>query len=391
MKIPLVSAFLEDDVYETRLDDKFMEEVICQEDHYYHRTAKALSTNNIEAVVYYLSQEQTQKKFTHKFGHTIIRIPTKKINFLHEPIIYSPKLIDSIKNDYDICDFISGYYVMYKIPDMFDYTVFKLHKKMPIVARWTGGNHNWLFPIRKSIKKAALKRCNKILASSIDEMKVLENIFEIPKENISQLIFPVDFSVFKKRDKIDAARKISLDPTPCYLLYVGRLVQNKGLEMILEVFNNIKNKNDDLKLIIIGDGPLFSFIQNFIKKYNLEKKIILTGRLTHDEICYYYNIATVLLNVGASGGVANVIVESLASGLPLISTDVGASKEYINEEKYNGVLIPPSSKHDLTNAIQKIIENENKYKNSDVDFLNKFSYESFGKKLSSIYFELLRK
>ena len=123
----------------------------------------------------------------------------------------------------------------------------------------------------------------------------------------------------------------------------------------------------------------------------MKKKIILTGRLTHDKICYYYNVASILLNVGASGGVANVIVESLASGLPLIATDVGASREYIDEEKYHGVLIPSSGKNDLTIAIQKILENENKYKNSDVDFLNEFSYETFGKKLSSIYFELLKK
>ena len=110
MKVPLVSAFLEDDVYETRLTDKFMEEVICMEDHFYHRTAKALSNKNIEPVVYYLSQEKEIKEFTHKYGHKIIRVPAKRMNFIHEPIVYSSKLIESIKN-YEICDFVSGYYI----------------------------------------------------------------------------------------------------------------------------------------------------------------------------------------------------------------------------------------------------------------------------------------
>ena len=62
MKIPLVSAFLEDDVYETRLNDKFMKEVICNEDHFYHRIAKSLSGKNFEPIVYYMSQEKNGSK-----------------------------------------------------------------------------------------------------------------------------------------------------------------------------------------------------------------------------------------------------------------------------------------------------------------------------------------
>ena len=381
---------MEDDVYETRLTDKFMEEVICKEDHFYHRTAKALSNKDIEPTVYYLSQEKLMKKFTHKYGHTIIRVPAKRINFIHEPIVYSSKLIESIKN-YDICDFVSGYYIMYKVPDMFDYAVFKLNKKMPIVTRWVGGNHKWLFPIRRSIKKAALQRCDKILASSLDEIKVLETVFEIPKEKLSHLIYPIDFSLFKKRDRIVAAEKISIDLDFRYLLYVGRLTNNKGLESLLEIYNELKTKYDDIKLIIIGDGPLLDFINDFIKNHNLEKKIIVTGRLTHDIICYYYNIATVLLNIGLSGGVANVIVESLAASLPVISTDTGASKEYVSEEKHNGILIKPGDKNELKNAIIKILDNEHTYKNYNTEFLNEFSYDRFGERLGSIYTELLKR
>ena len=360
------------------------------EDHFYHRTAKALSNKNIEPVVYYLSQEKEIKEFTHKYGHKIIRVPAKRMNFIHEPIVYSSKLIESIKN-YEICDFVSGYYIMYKVPDMFDYTVFKMHKKIPIVARWTGGNHKWLFPIRKSIKKAALQRCDKILASSRDEIKVLETVFEIPKEKIVQLIYPIDFSLFKKRGKTIAAEKISMDPDFRYLLYVGRLTKNKGIESILEIFNELKTEYEDLKLIIIGDGPLVDFIKDFIKNHKLEKKIILTGRLTHDIVCYYYNIGTVLLNIGLSGGVPNIIIESLASGLPVITTDTGASKEYVSDERHNGILIKPGDRNKLKNAIIKILKNEQAYKNYDIEYLNKFSYDMFGGKLASIYTGLLRK
>lgn len=391
MKIPLVSSFLEDDVYETRLNDKFMEEVICNEDHFYHRIAKALTNQNFEPIVYYMSQEKNEKTFSHKYGHSVIRVPAKKINFLHEPIIYSSQLIKNIKNNYEICNFVSGYYVMYKIPDMFDYTVFKLNKKMPIIARWAGGNHNWLVPIRKSIKKAALQRCDKILVSSNEESKVLQDIFDIKKEKISHIVNPIDLSIFQKRERDSAAEKISINPDFRYLLFVGRLTKNKGIELLLEIFNEINLEIKDLKLIIIGEGNLSNWIKNFIKNHNLEGKIIMTGRLSHEETCYYYNVATVLVNTGISAGLPNVIIESLASGTPTITTDVGASKEYISENQNNGILIKPDDKGELKNAIKKILENESEFKNWDVDFLKKFSYQEFGDKLAKIYLELLKK
>lgn len=391
MKIPLVSGFLEDDVYEQKLTDKFMNEVICNEDHFYHRIAKALSTKNIEPIVYYMSQEKSEKKFIHKYGHSIIRVPAKKINFLHEPIVYSSNLIKNLRENFEICNFVSGYYIMYKIPDMFDYTVFKLNKEMPIIARWAGGNHNWLAPIRKSIKKASLQRCDKILVSSLEEIKILKDVFNIESNKIEHIINPIDLEIFKKRDKKIAAEKILVNPDFQYLLFVGRLTKNKGIELLLEVFNEINLHFQNVKLIIIGDGPLINFIKKFIKKYNLEEKIILTGRLNHEKTCYYYNIATAFVNSGYSAGLPNVIIESIASNTPTITTDVGASKEYINEKYHNGILISPGNKKDLKNAIKTILENEKKFKNIDNEFIKKFSYENFADKMTSIYSELLKK
>ena len=389
MKIPLVSTFLEDDVYETRLTDKFMENVICNEDHYYHRTAQILSKKQFEPTVYYLSQEKIMKKFTHKYGHSIIRVPAKRINFIHEPIVYAPKMIELIK-DYDICDFVAGYYVYYKVPDPFDYFVSKLHKKMPLVAKWVGGKHEWLFPIRKSIKKRALQRCDRILASSSSEINALETVFDIPKEKISRLISPHDFSTFKKRDRKFAAEKISMNPDFRYLLSVGRLTKRKGLESLLDVFNELQKKYDDLKLIIVGDGPLFGYIENFRKKHLLEKKIILTGRLTHDVLCYYYNISTALLHISLGAGVAGVIIEASASGLPVIATTgAGSTHEYVNERNQNGILINYGNNNELKNAIMTMLENDNSFRNFNTDFLNEFSYDAFGKQLSTIYSELL--
>lgn len=391
MRIALVSAFLEDEVYEHRLDDEFMEKVICNEDHFYHRIAKALTQMGLEPVVHYLSQEKNMKSFTHKYGHEIIRIPAKRYPFFHESIVYSPDLIKHIQKNFDICNFVSGYYVKYKIPDMFDYTVSKLYKEMPIVARWAGGNNKWLLPIRKQIKKTALQKCDKIICAGEDERKVLENIFQIPNEKIVKIMNPIDTSVFRFREKQIMAEKLGLDPNNRYLLYVGRLAKSKGVEQILDVFKKLKNTIPNLNLILIGDGPLLQFVKDFIEKNHFEKDIILPGRLTHDLICYYYNMASVLINLGITAGLANVIIEAIASKLPIITTNAGASKEYVGEKLDNGILINSMEVEEIENAVIQILSNEKKYNNSDNYVLNKFTFDTFGEKLKQTYTELLNK
>jgi glycosyltransferase involved in cell wall biosynthesis len=391
MKIALVSAFLEDEIYEHKLDDEFMEKVICNEDHFYHRIAKALEQKGLEPVVHYLSQEKVLKKFTHKYGHEIIRIPAKKYPFIHESIVYSPELIKNIKNNFDICNFVSGYYVKYKIPDMFDYTVSKLHKKMPVIARWAGGNHKWLLPIRKEIKKTSLKRCDKIICSGQEEIKNLEKTFQISNEKILQIMNPIDTTVFKFREKQIAANKLELDVNYEYLLYVGRFSKNKGIEQILQIFKKLNNNNSNLKIILIGNGPLLDEIKKFIKQNHLENYVILPGRLTHEITCYYYNISSVLLNIGASGGLANVIIEAIASKLPIIAINVGASKDYVGGKFNNGILINSTNELELEKAIIEIIENKKKYINSNENILKKFTFEFFGQTLKQSYMELLNK
>ncbi len=333
LKVALVSAFLEDDVYEHILDEKFMEEVICNEDHIYHRIARSLSNINIEPIVFMMSQKKDVRKFTHKYGHTIMRIPALRIPFIHEPIVYSSHLINYVKKDFDICHFVAGYYVMYKIPDMFDYTVMKLHNRVPIVARWAGGNHKWLWPIRKSIKKMSLQRCDKITCSGKEEIKILKTKFQIPADRISYLLNPMDLQRFQIRDRNKIAEKLKERSEFRYVLYVGRLVKNKGLEELLDVFKNLNEKFPDVKLIIIGDGSLYDEILSYIKQNNFEDSIFLKGRLSHDLISYYYNISDVLIMNVFSGSLANVIIEAIASGLPIVATDIGTYKEFVDEKK----------------------------------------------------------
>ena len=388
MKIALVSAFL-DDGYGHNLNDEFMENVVCQEDHFYHRIAHSIKMRNHEVTVFYISVEKEIKRFKHKYGHEIIRVPAKKIPFFHEPLVYSPTLIEEIENKFDICHLVSGYYVMYKVPDMFDYIIKKLHNKMPVIARWAGGNHKWLFPIRKNIKKNALKKCNKIICAGREEISVLKNVFKISELNIEYMINPQNLSLFKKREKQEACKKLGIDNDKKYFLYVGRLAINKGINNLLEVFKEIESSYPEFKLVLIGDGPLKNEIKKYKKQNKLEEKIILEGRLPHNKIAYYYNASSILFHIGISGGLPNVIVEGVASRIPIIASKNNANIDFVNQELGTGIIINSNDNKELKKSIEKIINNPEKFTQGIPEKIKELSYERFGEKLEKIFEECL--
>lgn len=390
MKIALVSALLNDG-YEKNLDDKFMQDVICQEDHFYHRIARSLMMRNHEPTVFYISTEKRMKKFTHKYGHQIIRVPVMKIPFFHEPLIFSSELINQILKKFDICHIVSGYYVMYKVPDMFDYTVKKLHNNLPVIARWAGGNHKWLFPGRKTIKKNALKKCDRIICAGKDEIKILKNIFDIEDSKIEHMINPHDLTIFKKSNKDDACKQLGLSSEKKYFLYVGRLTINKGIEQLLDVFNKLKNSYSDIDLILIGDGPLKEKILEFVKENKIEERVYLKGRQPHEIISKYYNACSILFHIGISGGLPNVIVEGVASGIPIIASENNANADFVNDNFHTGKIIRAKDNIQLKNAIEEILENPEKFNYKIPELIKECSYEFVGEKLESMFKECMNK
>ena len=126
-------------------------------------------------------------------------------------------------------------------------------------------------------------------------------------------------------------------------------------------------------------------IKEFIKKNQLHESVILKGQMTHNEICYYYNIASILINATVnSGGLPNVIIEAIASELPVITTDFGAARDFVSEEKHTGILIKNYDSKSIESAILRILNKEFSG-NFDHTLLEKFSFTEFGKELVKIY------
>ncbi len=108
------------------------------------------------------------------------------------------------------------------------------------------------------------------------------------------------------------------------LIFVGRLVQNKGVGLLLETINKLKNEIFNLKLIIVGDGPLDNELKSKIKNLKLQNNTIMYGRAKDSsEIARLINESKILVMPSYNEGGPRVVLEAMACGVPILATPVG--------------------------------------------------------------------
>ncbi|MDD1775204.1 MAG: glycosyltransferase family 4 protein, partial [Methanobacterium sp.] len=115
--------------------------------------------------------------------------------------------------------------------------------------------------------------------------------------------------------------------------YLGRLSEEKGIMNLIRAIPAILEKDPEVSFLIVGDGPLKSDIEAFINKYNLEHKVILVGRIPHNEMAKYLNEVKLIVIPSYTEGLPNVMLEAMACGTPVLATPVGGIPDVVRDEK----------------------------------------------------------
>ena len=135
---------------------------------------------------------------------------------------------------------------------------------------------------------------------------------------------------------------------------VGRLEEQKGIFILIEAFEDLSSKFENLKLILRGDGKLKNEIKSFITHKNLSEKIILDSPKYRIEDIYQ-DIDLLVLPATGLEGFGLILIEAMKMGIPVIGTNVGGIRSVINNGN-NGLLIEPGNKKELVNAIEKMMD-----------------------------------
>jgi len=150
------------------------------------------------------------------------------------------------------------------------------------------------------------------------------------------------------------------------LVFSGRLVKNKGINILLSAIEKLKLQNPNIKLAIVGDGPLKNKIKRFIKNRNLKNNIELIGWLPGaEDLVRVYNQSKIMVMPSFNEGGPRVNLEAMACGVPVITSRVGLMLDIINpsisSEQVNGLFIDWNS-DDIAKKIKLLLEDKTLYK-----------------------------
>ena len=184
---------------------------------------------------------------------------------------------------------------------------------------------------------------------------------EVPLQKITIVPYAIDnqaffqkYNYWKERAS-DIRVELGIPSDAIVVLYVGRLVKEKGLRELLQAFRQI-SVQDSCNLLLVGDGRDRNELHALAKTLDLDN-VIFMGKVDHDLVARYYAVADIFVLPSYKDVWALVINEAMVCGLPVITTaEVGAWRDIIRNER-NGFLIPSQDIGALQTSLLALIKN----------------------------------
>lgn len=247
-----------------------------------------------------------------------------------------------------------------------------------ITEHWSrylpGNDFNGFF--RKKLTKLVVRHASVVTTVSENLAQAMHN-HGLNNHNYMVLPNVVDVNVFKIAPHQNATPKI---------IHISCFEdKSKNINGLLESLKLLKDKNIPYQAVLIGEGMDYDMMRQKASDLQLNDRVSFTGLLQGQELADVLANGDFLVLSSNYENMPVVIIEALACGLPVVSTNVGGISEIINES--NGILVPPRDVEKLADAMRHMLS---KYPDYDANALRdsiikKFSNESVGKLLNQIY------
>src|SRR3989338_5463172 len=303
--------------------------------------------------------------------------------FIFTAIYYSNNIIKTIKPDLIHCFFAipSGCFGLYA-KKRFDipYITSALGADVPgfDIGDW---RLNIYHSLMKPITKSVWNNSSSIVANSLSLKELCEKFSN--KHEIKVITNCVDTDVFYPANK-----KFSSDSKDVHLLYISRLTFQKGIETLIKACGILKAKGvNNYKLTVVGEGHLKDAMFLLIDKLNIKDKVTFLGWKKLEELPDIYRSADIFILPSVMEGMASVVLQAMACGLPIIASKVEGFQEVL-EDNVNGLSAEYNNPQEFADAIEKLLKSkelrEAMARNS-AKKAQEFSWETIAKKYLELY------
>jgi len=145
------------------------------------------------------------------------------------------------------------------------------------------------------------------------------------------------------------------DWTPPHILSVGRVVYQKGFDLAMQALSQLKDL--EWTWTIAGDGPQMATLKAMAEGFGIQERVHFTGWLSSEQLKEQYAAANVFLFPSRHEGMPNAVLEAMASGLPVIASQIAGNEELVADGE-TGRLVPPEDADALGEALKKLLVEE---------------------------------
>jgi glycosyltransferase involved in cell wall biosynthesis len=256
------------------------------------------------------------------------------------------------------CDIIIGYSLQFL--SCFSAAIAAKLGKYPFVCRIVGAS--------RTTNKTGVELLSKIYDLSISKMtlRLVDKVFVQSKNmiyrplnlgvalpKISIVEDGIDFGRFSQNPNVEHLREmLEIDKSKVVITFISRLFELKGIEDLLDISKEIINQHENVIFLIAGAGSLEEKVKSEAERV---KNLIYLGY--RDNVPDLLSLSDIYVLPSYSEGLSPALLEAMASGLPVVTTNVGSSPDIIINGKH-GYLIKPGDKLNLKNYLIKLIQNE---------------------------------
>jgi glycosyltransferase involved in cell wall biosynthesis len=232
----------------------------------------------------------------------------------------------------------------------------------------------------------------KVICCSKHMKEELQYVFQVPGDKVVVIPNGIRPEAYEAAGIRPVMEGISFLPDEKIIFYIGRLVPEKGVQVVLDAAPDILQRFPQTKFIIAGTGPYEEYLKNRARELGLEGKVFFCGYINDQTRNELYNSATVAVFPSLYEPFGIVALEAMISRTPVVVSAVGGLEEII-EHQVDGLKAYPGDSRSLAEQICRLLENEEwaaslaekAYQKAS----NTFSWNKIARKTAEVYQEIV--
>jgi glycosyltransferase involved in cell wall biosynthesis len=267
------------------------------------------------------------------------------------------------------------------------YAALKIARSLavPVVVKGIGSDINRIGdPISAMLTRTVLRKADFVLTVS-DNLRNKTLAMGASPAKSCAIVNGCDHAAFHVRDRLEARRKLAIDPAAQAVVYIGRMDVKKGLRELVDAAASLHTERANLHVYLVGNGPDRPLIDSAIQANNATGYIHAMPGCVFDDVAVWMAAADLVTLPSYMEGCPNVVIEALASGRPVVATNVGGIPEIINGEC--GLLVPPRDSSALAQALASVLNRT--WDANAISALNRRSWEDVAADVLEVFDSLV--